>query len=239
MIFNMSGGGSASLNFKIIGGPTQRVKPDTPNDNTIWIDTEFNITESYLSTEAPASPLPGAVWITPSDDSIATFSAAKKHNIMMYPAFAAQYIDDSWVTVPAEFYQADSWLPFKTEVIVYEPGYFNTKLLGEKLGNHTVQTAGINFMHMNGLSHDKLIDMSRFRSIEISAKWSWRGIYIDVRDQFGTAVKSLAYGGGNASSGTGSLDISDLTGLHTIHLDTDDAYHASNYITVTGIKLKL
>ena len=239
MIFNMSGGGAAGLNFKIIGGPTQHTKPENATDNTIWIDTELDITEYYLSSETPQSPINGAVWVTPSDDCVATFSAIKKSDIAVYPAFAAQYIDDSWVTVPAEYYQQDSWLPFQTEVIVYEPGYFNTKLLGNKLGRSLSESGGLEFRHCCGLSHDKLVDISRFRNIDITAYWSSRGVKLSIRDPYGTDTKTMDVGGGAYNNTTTSMDISELTGPHSIHLYTDDNYHASNYIKLTRIALKL
>ena len=74
MIFNMVAGGAA-LNFKIIGGTEQ---PENPMENTIWVDTDVDITGWEFSTTEPANPVPGMVWIYHSTTSSAKFNALKK-----------------------------------------------------------------------------------------------------------------------------------------------------------------
>lgn len=52
MIFNMNGGGgsNAELNFKVVGGTVQ---PTNPKENTIWINTDEEITEWTLASKNP------------------------------------------------------------------------------------------------------------------------------------------------------------------------------------------
>lgn len=52
MIFNMigNGGSSAGLNFKVVGGTVQ---PNNPSENTIWVNTENEITGWYFSIDDP------------------------------------------------------------------------------------------------------------------------------------------------------------------------------------------
>lgn len=57
MIFNMMGGGGtagsgsgAGLNFKIVGGTTQ---PANPSENTIWVNTDADITGWMFSAKTP------------------------------------------------------------------------------------------------------------------------------------------------------------------------------------------
>ena len=49
MIFNMSGGGGTGLNFAVVGNP----QPTNPKNNTVWIDTDNEITEWTFSAENP------------------------------------------------------------------------------------------------------------------------------------------------------------------------------------------
>ena len=52
MIFNMIGGGGSSgagLNFKVVGNP----QPSSPSENTIWIDTDSEITSWDFSATQP------------------------------------------------------------------------------------------------------------------------------------------------------------------------------------------
>lgn len=50
MIFNVSGGGGAALNFKVVGGTTQ---PSNPKENTIWVNTSQEITSLDFGVTAP------------------------------------------------------------------------------------------------------------------------------------------------------------------------------------------
>ena len=53
MIFNMSGGGAGggtSLNFKVVGGTSA---PENPKENTIWVDTDTEITSYLFSAVSP------------------------------------------------------------------------------------------------------------------------------------------------------------------------------------------
>lgn len=47
MIFNMSGGGGAALNFKVMGGTAE---PSNPKENTIWVNTNNPITGWQFSS---------------------------------------------------------------------------------------------------------------------------------------------------------------------------------------------
>lgn len=49
MIHDMVSGGGIALNFKMVGNP----KPTNPKENTIWIDTDMDITSWDFSIEPP------------------------------------------------------------------------------------------------------------------------------------------------------------------------------------------
>lgn len=106
MIFNMVAGGAA-LNFKIIGGTVQ---PENPMENTIWVDTDVDITGWEFSTTEPANPVPGMVWIYHSTTSSAKFNALKKNGITLNPWAARQYIDGAWVGKPAAIWKDGEWV---------------------------------------------------------------------------------------------------------------------------------
>lgn len=110
MIFNMSGGGGAGLNFKVVGGPSQRTKPESPSLNMIWVDTDTDITGYAFAPIEPTDPTPGFVWFKTSFYSNVSFNALKKNNLQIYPNYASQYIGDAWVEVPAQTYQNDEWV---------------------------------------------------------------------------------------------------------------------------------
>ena len=112
MILNLSGGGSsATLNFKILGGPEA---PSNPKENTIWINTEQEITGWAFSATEPTEPAEGMVWMSTGSSSSVAFNALKKDGIQVYPLAAKQYINDAWVSKEACTYQDDKWSEWVT-----------------------------------------------------------------------------------------------------------------------------
>lgn len=106
MIFNIGSGGGG-LNFKLVGGLTQ---PADPAENTIWVNTDIEITGYEFSATEPADPVEGMVWITVGIPSPVAFNALKKNSIMVYPISAQQYVSGVWVTKTAKSYQGGAWV---------------------------------------------------------------------------------------------------------------------------------
>ena len=104
MIFNMVAGGAA-LNFEIIGGTVQ---PDNPAENTIWVNTNAEITDWTFSATEPAAA-EGMVWIRTGSVSPVAFNALKKNGIVVYPVNVKQYVSGAWVTKEAVSYQNGAW----------------------------------------------------------------------------------------------------------------------------------
>lgn len=102
MIHDMiGGGGGASLNFKVVGGTSA---PSSPKENTIWVNTDAEITSWVFSATEPEAPTAGMVWITTGKTSTAPFNALKKNNITVYPISAKQYVGGAWVDKTAKIY---------------------------------------------------------------------------------------------------------------------------------------
>lgn len=108
MILNMSGGG-APLNFKIVGGTSE---PTVPTENTIWVNTDVEITGWIFSADEPETPDAGTVWIETTKKSPVSFNALKKNGIMVYPIRAKQYVCNTtseWESKTAKTYQNGAW----------------------------------------------------------------------------------------------------------------------------------
>lgn len=107
------GGGSAaaSLNFKVVGGTS---RPSSPAENTIWVNTATEISSWVLSPVQPEAAS-GLAWITMGSASTAAFNALKKNGIMIYPIAAKQYVDGAWANKTAEIYQNGAWVKFSLE----------------------------------------------------------------------------------------------------------------------------
>lgn len=149
-----------SLNFKVVGNP----KPDAPQENTIWIDTDSPVNGYTLSADAPAEPVEGMVRIFTEADSAVPFSATKKNPIMVYPHAAYQYIGGAWVQKPAQTYMDDAWQDWYT--YLFNAGQVNDELTGGI--NGTFQDGGIYFSGKIDKSYNKTfttkqkIDITRY-----------------------------------------------------------------------------
>lgn len=106
MIFNVSGGGGAALNFRVVGGTTA---PTNPAENCIWVNTNTAITSWIFSATEPSPAEAGMVWISIGVSSVVEFNALKKNGIQVYPISAKQYISGAWVDKTATSYQGGVW----------------------------------------------------------------------------------------------------------------------------------
>lgn len=104
--FKHGAGGVSALNFKIVGGAIQ---PGNPKENTLWVNTETEISGWVFSATEPKSPVEGTVWISTGTSSTVEFNALKKNGIQVYPISAKQYISGAWANVTAKSYHGGAW----------------------------------------------------------------------------------------------------------------------------------
>ncbi len=98
MIFNMSGGGGTGLNFTVVGGTAA---PSNPKENTIWVDTDTEITSWDFSAMQPCR-------------------RSKSKNLIVYPYYhttqtdnGVTYTDSGDGTVKANGTAADATSIFR------------------------------------------------------------------------------------------------------------------------------
>lgn len=99
-------GGGAPLNFKVVGNP----QPSNPSENTIWLNTDVDITGWYFTSTQPEDMKQGEVWFFTGTSSVVAFSATKKNPVMVCPLSAKQYVDGALVAVTAKSYQSGEWV---------------------------------------------------------------------------------------------------------------------------------
>jgi hypothetical protein len=100
MIINLGGG--TPLNFDVVGGTSQ---PTRPKENTVWVNTNEEVTSWEFSTDEPENPTNGMVWIKTGVVAATPFNALKKNDIQVFPIGAAQYISGAWATKECKIYQ--------------------------------------------------------------------------------------------------------------------------------------
>lgn len=114
-----SGGAGSSLNFKVVGGTTE---PVSPRENTIWINTDTEISGYQFAAVVPQDPAEGMVWIAVGLYGNISFSATKKNPVMVYPLSVQQYIAGEWVEKDAKIRQVNAWVDFETKKYYFKAG---------------------------------------------------------------------------------------------------------------------
>ena len=116
MIHNMIGGG-AGLNFKVVSNP----QPAQPKENTIWVDTNAELTSWIFSAAQPKGQV-GLLWIKTAAFSSAPFNALKKNSLIVYPLSARLYTGGAWKKVTAKSWQNGAWVEWIPENALYYHG---------------------------------------------------------------------------------------------------------------------
>ena len=95
-----------NLNFKIVGSTTQ---PKNPKENTIWVDTNVEITKRCFSEAEPTFPVSGMVWIQTNAASDIRFNALTDDGLYVYPDCVYQRTSEEWEIKSAMIYANGSW----------------------------------------------------------------------------------------------------------------------------------
>lgn len=115
MILNMGGG--SPLNFRVVGGTTQ---PANPAENTIWVNTDVNITGWAFTNEEITEPYEGMVRFPVGNNSKVSFNAVGGEKIIrVYPVSCMQYVNGAWTAVIAKTYQNGEWLEWALYLYKY------------------------------------------------------------------------------------------------------------------------
>lgn len=112
MIFNMAGGGGGGeLNFSVVGGTAQ---PTNPKENTIWINTDTDITAwEFISANPTWTASSGHVYIvanTTSNNGKSDFNILKENGIWIEPTSVLQCVNGAYVRRVAKIYQGGQWV---------------------------------------------------------------------------------------------------------------------------------
>ena len=113
---NSGGGTGNAAELTIYGGTT---RPAKATQNTIWIDTDVEITSYVLSSKEPETPAEGMAWIKigNSKGNIQANAPVGDNWITVYPITAKQYISDEWVNKTANSYQNAQWVDWLVRIV--------------------------------------------------------------------------------------------------------------------------
>ena len=115
----------AALNFQVVGGTTE---PESPAENTIWVNTDQAITSWVFSHNQPESPSEGMVWIVNGVSGISEFDAVSDVSLIVQVAGVKQYVNGAWEMKTVKVYQNGAW--YSLSIYLVKNGIDNTEKTG-------------------------------------------------------------------------------------------------------------
>lgn len=243
------GGGSGGLNFKIVGGTSE---PSNPKENTIWVNTDQNITSYILSATEPETPEDGIVLITIGTDSAVAFSVTKKNPVMVYPLSAKQYVSGAWADKETKSYQNGEWVnwwngelfKYGNEFDSVTGGWISTPARYNKAGDgssgadmpptknsnggytlyHGKGTGGAIWHTVNPINVDDVKEIKFVGSFS-AANGNYVGLALYSKIEF-CIQNRVAFLTGVLKHGTHTLNVADVTGEYYI------GFHVYNTSTI-------
>ena len=242
-ITRRGGTGGADLNFTVVGGTTQ---PNNPKENTIWIITDVEITKWTIDANEPTNPIEGMVWLVNNKREI-KFNIILENTMEVYLHSVKQYINGVWTDLNARIYQNEEWHTLAVTVLSstvdrtggwvwYDSGSGPTATKNAdgsyalKRPNSSAQ--GYLFKSIN------VFDLTNFSiaKFTVTALGNTSGdTRVGVSKQSTTVAANLTAYVGCTSTGTYEVDISGLTGYHSVGTNME---YTKGTITISNIELK-
>ena len=187
MIINMTGGG-AGLNLKVVGGTAA---PANPAENTVWVNTDTEISGYTFSATEPENPVEGVVWFKTGTTSNASMNIDKKNTVMLYPNSCSQYTGGAWVSKTAKTYLNSAWKDWT--VYLYNLGdectsitggwddYYDNAGYAITKGADYLKIKGVNSQYSGTGSTTNAIDLTKYKTLHVLAKRTSSGTcYIGI-----------------------------------------------------------
>ena len=100
------GGGGGGNGFYVVGGTT---RPKSAGQNTVWVNTDREITSYVLSASEPKSPTSNMLWLAIKGTGVKSTAPVGSDLIVLYLDSAKQYVSGKWVEKDGYIYQDGVW----------------------------------------------------------------------------------------------------------------------------------
>lgn len=179
-----------ALDLNIVGGMTQ---PDDPQENTVWIATNYTITNWSICVDYPEWPMEGEVLMKVADSATNIIKPASDANIYVRVGTIYQLQRNQWVIVEGMIYTGGAWSDMSQHL--YHLGTYSDQTTWAHNGSGSstdytdyfrVKTAGgWDTVAYTGRRHSGLIDLTyvdkvRFILTKPSISNSSTVLYISV-----------------------------------------------------------
>ena len=176
-IANISTG--VELNFEIIGDTNE---PINPKENTLWVNTDVEISGWVFSAVQPTEYTEGLVWIVTGTSSIMTFNALKTNGIQIYLNEAMQYIGGAWVGKDVKIYQGGKWNGLVSAKYLFKSGEGTLVPFTESIqsGDHYYIDINSDFIEVHSYITDSNADNASVYTTSKVDLSGYRTLYFDV-----------------------------------------------------------
>ena len=217
----------ADLNFEVVGGTTE---PTNPTENTIWVNTDAEITGWVFSGSEPSDPVEGTVWIFTVNSSPVQINVLNEGAILIELAAVYQYVSGEWTYLEAYVFVNGEWL-------LCGKSYYFLSGEGSKIGTISTihsNTSGYNYItydknsikfvmttstYVSGVAYFPAIDLTHIKTLYFDIQPTTQLFYIgaaaSVTSYSPTFAASSSINGGSSRK-TVSVDVSKLTGSYHI-----------------------
>lgn len=248
-----TGGVGGGLNFRVIGGTTA---PYNPRENTIWVNTDTEITSWIFSATQPETATEGLVWIHTGLASATPFNALKKNGIMVNPLTVQQFISGECVDKVAKIYQGGIWADFWNGQLYvrgdewspitggwepyFDSSYYKKGTFSKKADRITLSGANMTFIIAKPA---KLIDLTNFSTIDVKFENLNRSVvHLSVVEEgksfnannyiADTKIEKTAM-----TEGTISLNVGTLKGKYQVGCSSAGALSAAHSVDIVEVHL--
>lgn len=159
------GAGGGGLTFNVVGGTTL---PNSPKENTVWVNTSTAIENVYAQVYAPANPVSGDVWINthvtldaygnPIVSDTLTMTVSESPIIRISAKSGQQWDGSAWKKCSTRVYKNGAWSP--DVLVILMDGVWGS--LGQptkafKNADHTSISSMLSFSYVDGYMFVKAI----------------------------------------------------------------------------------
>ncbi|MBQ7858735.1 MAG: hypothetical protein IJ347_01185 [Faecalibacterium sp.] len=231
--------GGAALNFTVVGGTTA---PANPKENTIWVNTDVEVTGWAFAAEAPDDLAAGGVWIKTGSASTTRFNAMKKNTIVACPLSCMQWNGSAWVTCEAKIYQSGVWVDVQY-MVIFADGQNNfggVTNLNLQLLNDSLYLSPQYWGYEQGgdFYTTEPININGINTIRVTATAYGLGSYASSGYGVGTTPNTKNLASRSMANGVTTLDVSGISGEVYFTFSIRGGNTAGHtYVTVTKIEM--
>lgn len=111
-------GAQPGINIKIVGGTIQ---PSTATDNTIWVNTDANVSGCIISPTKPQDITTGMVWLESANAGSEVY-IGNSSKVLLHISGCYLYKESVWTPVDGMLYSSESWKAIDTTTYLIKNG---------------------------------------------------------------------------------------------------------------------